>query len=191
MKRKSRVIQETTCFSGKWLECVEIAYQDEGGQIRVWEGIHREHRADAVVAIPRLIPSGKYLLIKQFRPPLNAYILEFPAGLIDAGETPAQAAQRELKEETGYVGKVVHLTPRLFTSPGILSEACLYASLEIDETLEANQTPQPALEPEEFIETFLVAPEELAPFMEKEIQQGSVVDAKLYAYLNRHLVPAG
>lgn len=190
MKTKSRVLKETICYSGKWLQCVEIAYKDEAGKHRVWEGIHREHHTDAVVAVPRFVPSGQYLLIKQFRPPLDAYILEFPAGLIDPGETPEEAAQRELKEETGYTGTVTQISPRLFTSPGILSEACLYASVEIDETLEANQNPQPSPEPQEFIETFLVAPERLASFFEEETQQGSVVDAKLYAYLAPHLFPS-
>ena len=41
---------------------------------------------------------------KQYRPPIDKVIIEFPAGLIDAGETAEEAAVRELKEETGYVG---------------------------------------------------------------------------------------
>lgn len=48
------------------------------------------------------------LLQKQFRPPVGKICIEVPAGLIDAGETPAQCALRELKEETGYVGEVAN-----------------------------------------------------------------------------------
>ncbi|KAG8142573.1 putative ADP-sugar pyrophosphatase-like isoform 2 protein [Naja naja] len=40
------------------------------------------------------------VLVKQFRPPIGAFCLEFPAGLIDSNETPEVAALRELEEET-------------------------------------------------------------------------------------------
>ncbi|MBP5607735.1 MAG: NUDIX hydrolase [Lachnospiraceae bacterium] len=45
---------------------------------------------------------GKIILIRQYRYPLGRFIYELPAGLIEADETPEQAAIRELKEETGY-----------------------------------------------------------------------------------------
>lgn len=190
MTRKSLVVKETTRYLGKWIECVEISYQDEQGHIRSWEGIHRENRADAVIIVPRLIHSGDYILIKQFRPPLDAYILEFPAGLIDVGETPEATAIRELKEETGYVGEVIHRTPRLYTSPGILSEACFYVFIEIDETLAANQNPQSSPEPQEVIEVFLQPPETIADFFKKEEKLGAVLDIKLYSFFNHYLFPS-
>lgn len=53
-------------------------------------------------------PTGPELLLeKQFRPPTGKVTIEFPAGMVDEGETPEQAAVRELKEETGYVGEVI------------------------------------------------------------------------------------
>lgn len=51
----------------------------------------------AVTAEPR----PRLVLIRQYRYPLDDYIYELPAGLVDPGETPAQAAAREMKEETG------------------------------------------------------------------------------------------
>jgi ADP-ribose pyrophosphatase len=44
----------------------------------------------------------KLVLIKQYRYPIDEYIYELPAGMIETGETPAQAAVREMKEETGF-----------------------------------------------------------------------------------------
>lgn len=50
------------------------------------------------------------VLQRQFRPPVNAICIEIPAGLVDEGETPEQAAIRELHEETGYVGEILMST---------------------------------------------------------------------------------
>ena len=59
------------------------------------------------------------MIILQYRPPVEAMCVEFPAGLIDEGETPEQAAVRELKEETGYEGKVSEVSPTLSNQPGL------------------------------------------------------------------------
>lgn len=59
-------------------------------------------RPDGVVIYPvyRRSPE-KLVVIRQFRYPVNAYMYEVPAGLVDAGEDPMEAAVREMKEETG------------------------------------------------------------------------------------------
>lgn len=60
-------------------------------------------------------PAGPEIILqKQYRPPVDKVCIEVPAGLVDEGETAEQAAVRELKEETGYVGKVTESTPVMF-----------------------------------------------------------------------------
>ena len=60
-------------------------------------------RADGVVIYPvyRHDPE-KLVILRQFRYPVNDYMYEVPAGLVDPGEDPMEAAVRELKEETGF-----------------------------------------------------------------------------------------
>jgi len=58
-------------------------------------------RRDTVSVLP-LDDMGRVLLVRQFRYAAGLSTLEIPAGSVDAGETPHQAAHRELREETGY-----------------------------------------------------------------------------------------
>ena len=57
-------------------------------------------------AVFALTTSNQVILARQFRPGPNAVLDELPGGAIEGGETPEQAGERELLEETGYRGKV-------------------------------------------------------------------------------------
>lgn len=62
------------------------------------------------------------LLVKQYRYPLKDVSLELPAGKLEYGENPDEAAKRELEEETGYVAKTWKSLGYIFTTPGICDE---------------------------------------------------------------------
>lgn len=64
----------------------------------------------------------RILLVRQFRLPARQYLWELPAGKLDEGETPLQAAKRELKEETGYRAKTWKKLASYYPSPGFLAE---------------------------------------------------------------------
>ena len=66
-----------------------------------------EHRDGAVIMA--LKPDGKLIMERQFRKPVETVVFEAPAGKIDEGETPEEAALRELKEETGYTASAIRL----------------------------------------------------------------------------------
>jgi ADP-ribose pyrophosphatase len=53
-----------------------------------------------------LTPENNVILVRQFRPGPNRVLDEMPGGYVDSGESPAEAARRELLEETGYEGDV-------------------------------------------------------------------------------------
>lgn len=181
----SRPLSEETRHQGKWLRTVDITYQDETGKIRQWECVDRNHFAEAVIIVAQLLPSQRYILIKQFRPSLRAYVIEFPAGLIDPEESLKQAAIRELHEETGYHGQVTAISSAsLASSPGILSERCYWVDMVVDEQHMKNLTPDPHNDPEEFIETCLVEASDTQSFFQENIDQGIVIDVKCHVFFS-------
>lgn len=64
----------------------------------------------------------RVLLVRQYRLPARKYLWELPAGRMDPGETPLQAAKRELVEETGYRAKRWTKLMSFWPSPGFLAE---------------------------------------------------------------------
>jgi len=62
------------------------------------------------------------LLIRQYRYAADKYLYEIPAGRLDPGESPAECARRELREETGYTAERVEQLFTMFTTPGFTDE---------------------------------------------------------------------
>lgn len=84
-----------TLFSTPWFQVVKGGTSSAG---------HPHYVIDApdFVVIVALDSQKQLLLVRQFRPAVEAMTLELPAGHVEAGETPEQAARKELIEETGY-----------------------------------------------------------------------------------------
>jgi ADP-ribose pyrophosphatase len=64
----------------------------------------------------------RILLVRQYRLPAEKYLWELPAGRLDPGEKPLQAARRELIEETGYRARTWKKLASFFVSPGFVQE---------------------------------------------------------------------
>lgn len=98
-----------TLYSGKILSLERL---DER-----WEVV----RHAAAVAVLAIDDGGRVLGVRQRRPAIGADTWELPAGLIDPGERPEEAAARELAEEVRLAGTLTPLT-RLYPSPGFCDE---------------------------------------------------------------------
>lgn len=115
-----------------------------------------------------LLDDGRVLLERQYRYPMHRVMIEFPAGKLDAGETPLDCAKRELFEETGYVA-------REWARAGVLHPVISYSTEFIDiwfaRGLIAGER---VLDPGEFLEVFTATPAELSDWC----RDGKVTDAK-------------
>ena len=77
---------------------------------------------DGVVICARL--DDKMVLVRQFRYPIGGYVYELPAGLVEPGEDIAQAAAREMLEETGLTLTVTGTARPYYTTVGMTDESC-------------------------------------------------------------------
>ncbi|CAI9721902.1 ADP-sugar pyrophosphatase-like isoform X1 [Octopus vulgaris] len=147
-----KFIEEKEVARGDWLALRKITYSDPKGKTRTWETVSRvvndktSERAVCVIAVlKRTLKFDSILLVKQYRPPLRTCTIEFPAGMIDVNETAEVSACRELKEETGYVGIVKHVSPTTCLDPGVGNNLVTLATVEIDGDDPSNQSPKPEL----------------------------------------------
>ena len=121
-------------YEGTYLDYYNVTYRNEDGQEKVYEMVSRDkqidskeklydHSTDAVVMIVNDVSDEHVVLVKEFRLELGKTIFGFPAGLIDPGETAAECAVRELKEETGLdMVRVRDVLKGAFSAVGISNE---------------------------------------------------------------------
>lgn len=76
------------------------------------------------VAVVAVTEEGNVLFVRQWRQPVGGVTLELPGGGVEAGEEPAEAARKELSEETGYEAEGLEHLVSVYTSPGRSTEVC-------------------------------------------------------------------
>lgn len=187
----SKINKLTTLAETKFLNLYNAEYSNKGGNIKNWiiasrkekenlEGVYlnnKELQDDAVLIVPFHKEEEKIVVIRQFRVPINSYIYEMPAGLIDKGESPQTAITRELKEETGLdVIEILKNTVKgqLFLSPGMTDESVTSVFCTCGGTIS-----KAYMEEDEDIEPILLSQKEAQELLIKDVK----FDIKCYIYL--------
>ncbi|XP_028305696.1 ADP-sugar pyrophosphatase [Gouania willdenowi] len=185
------IVKEEPMAAGKWIKLEKTTYVDPAGNTRTWETVKRTTRlsntdADGVgiiALLKRTLHKDCVVMVKQFRPPLGCHSLEFPAGLIDEGETAEEAALRELKEETGYKGEVVGVTPVTCLDPGLSNCTTQIIMVNINGDDMENINPTQQLGEGEFVEVILLPLDEFQTKIDDLLRKEKiVVDSKVYIF---------
>lgn len=164
-----------TLYQGKFLNMVREGH---------WEYCERVRNTGAAM-IFACTPERKVLLVEEYRPPIAAQSICFPAGLIgDEGpESGAAAAKRELLEETGYEAGEMHY---LFTgpsSPGLTSETVsFYLATELKKVAAGGGVDN------ENILVHEVPLADIDTWLNKQMAAGKSIDPRVYTglyFLNR------
>ena len=114
---QERKLSSEMKFDGKLIK-VTYDIADVNGK-EAWREVVHHPGASAIVAIDE---DNRIIMEKQFRYALNDYLLEIPAGKLDAGEDPLVCAKRELEEETGIIASEWISLGTIATSPGFCNE---------------------------------------------------------------------
>ena len=127
--------------ANRFLNMFEVDATDKNGRpARYFVASRAERVEDLKISTGQNKPDGviiyslygekrdRVVLIRQYRYPVDGYVYEFPAGLVDAGENYEQAAVREMHEETGLVFTPLETAPMYqeprFTTVGLTDESC-------------------------------------------------------------------
>ncbi|MDH4330440.1 MAG: NUDIX hydrolase [Candidatus Moranbacteria bacterium] len=103
-----------------------------------------------VVAALAITKDQKVILAKQFRPGPKEILLELPGGYVDEGETPKQAAEKELLEETGYKGNAEFVTSIIGDGYSTMEKNCVVVT-------DCEKVSEQKLEENEFAEVVLMS----------------------------------
>lgn len=118
MKLKEKTLKSELKFTGRIIQVFHDHIELPDGRNSMREVV--THPGGVCVACRN--EKGEFLLVEQFRYAFKTEILEFPAGKLEPGEDPLEAAKRELIEEVGYEADIIIPFGQVYPSVGYLSE---------------------------------------------------------------------
>ena len=191
-----RIKKVNSIVEGKFISLYDLEYVNKLNQDKHWSVVTRkskediqdiylngkEDNADAVAIVAYHVEYKKLVVIKQFRVPVNNYIYEVPAGLVDHGEDILETVRRELKEETGLnlleINKK-YSKGKTYLSPGMTDESVALVFCTCDGEISRDY-----LEANEDIETILVSQQEAEAILESDEK----IDIKAFLMLQNFVL---
>ncbi|AEM37958.1 NUDIX hydrolase [Pyrolobus fumarii 1A] len=135
------------------------------------------------VAILPFLDGDTVVLLRQWRPGCQCWLIEVPAGTMEPGETPDETARRELEEETGYTAERLYKVGEIYPTPGTSTEAI---HLYIAEGLKEGKAHP---EEDELIEVIRVPLRKAVEMVVNgEIRDAKTVALLLLAWTGKHAV---
>ncbi len=166
-----KIISRETVFAGRVLDVAVEKHEMPDGRQSDFEIIRHPGGA----AVLPVLPDGRVLLIRQFRPTIGEMIYEIPAGRLEPEESADDCASRELIEEAGYSAAQLLPLGGLWSTVGFCDEY-IHLFLACDLTIVEQN-----LEPDEIID---LCPMTLAEALEK-VASGEILDGKTQLALLR------
>jgi ADP-ribose pyrophosphatase len=166
----ARVLRHERRYDGRILQ-LDIDDVEEPGGVRARREVVRQRGSVALLPVHH---DGRVTLVRQYRYAVDARVWELPAGRLDPGETPEEAARRELEEEVGLRARHLELLSTFWTTPGFCDERMhVYRATGLD-------TVPPRPEPDERIETACFTLLEVDAMIQRgEVQEGKTLVALL------------
>lgn len=159
-------------FEGKFLKVIKTDH---------WEWVQRKGCTGACVIVP-LTANNELVLVEQYRYPVKANCIEFPAGLvadIDKEETPQISAQRELLEETGYQAVSMSDGEDMYSSAGLTDElTTVFVAYGCEKVAEGGG------DDTEDITVHVVPLEEIYDWINKMRGEGKAISSNIFYGLN-------
>ncbi len=121
MAGRLKILKSKTIYAGRIVDLKLEKIVEPGGVAAEREVVYH---AGSVVVLPRLA-DGRVVLVRQYRYAARQQLWELVAGGLEPGESPLQAARRELQEEAGFRARHCKLLLDFYPSPGVLSE-CMF-----------------------------------------------------------------
>jgi ADP-ribose pyrophosphatase len=179
---KPKLISSKLAYKGKVFSVFTDKVEEPSGLVHTRDVI-RHNGSVVILAVDesKNPADPDIILIRQYRHAVGQFLIELPAGRVDANEATLAAAKREMIEETGYRAKRWTLLTKYFASPGFLGEWMqIYLARDLRE---GTATP----EPDENIEIFrLPLSEALALIAANKIHDGkTLIGLMLYDSVRR------